>query len=120
MEFKSSYRYARISPRKARYVIDLVRGKSVNDALRILRLTHKRSSYMIDKVIRAAIAAANENLDVDVDSLYLTQALVDVGPTRKWQRPRPRGMSARILKRTSHITVVLSEKLTSSVIKEKR
>ena len=118
MEFKSSYKYARISPRKVRYVIDLVRGKSVNDALRILRLTHKRSSYMIDKVIRAAIATANEN--VDVDSLYLAQALVDVGPTRKWQRPRPRGMSARILKRTSHITIVLSEKLKSSAIKEKR
>ena len=75
MEFRSSYRYARISPRKARYVIDLVRGKSVNDALRILRITHKRSSYMIDKVIRAAIAAANESLDVDIDSLYVAQAL---------------------------------------------
>lgn len=118
MEFKSSYKYARISPRKVRYVIDLVRGKSVNDALRILRLTHKRSSYMIDKVIRAAVASANENFDVDIDSLYLAQALVDVGPTRKWQRPRPRGMSARILKRTSHITVVLSEKLKNSVVKE--
>lgn len=110
MEYKSSYKYARISPRKARYVIDLVRGKSVNDALRILRLTHKRASYMIDKVIRAAVATANENIDVDVESLYVKQALVDAGPTRKWQRPRPRGMSARILKRTSHISVTLSEK----------
>jgi len=119
MEFKSCYKYARISPRKARYVIDLVRGKSVNDALRILRVTHKRASYMIDKVIRAAIAAANENLDVDVDSLYVTQALVDAGPTRKWQRTRPRGMSARILKRTSHISVVLSEKAKNTNIKNK-
>ncbi|OHB84047.1 MAG: 50S ribosomal protein L22 [Planctomycetes bacterium RIFCSPHIGHO2_02_FULL_38_41] len=109
MEFKSIYKYARISPRKARYVIDLVRGKSVNDALRILRLTHKRASYMIDKVIRAALASANENLDVDADSLYIAQALVDCGPTRKWFRPRPRGVSATILKRTSHITIVLSE-----------
>lgn len=119
MEFRSCYKYARISPRKARYVIDLVRGKSVNDALRILRVTHKRSSYMIDKTIRAAIAAANENLDVDIDSLYVTQALVDAGPSRKWQRPRPRGMSARILKRTSHITVVLSEKAKSQIFKNK-
>lgn len=111
MEFKSSCRYARISPRKARYVVDLVRGKSVNDALRILRVTHKRASYMVDKVIRAAVAAANENLDVDIDSLYVAQALVDGGPSRKWHRPRPRGMSARILKRTSHITIVLSEKV---------
>lgn len=110
MEFRSSCKYAKISPRKARYVIDIVRGKSVNDALRILRATQKRASYMIDKAIRAAIASANENLDVDVDSLYVSQALVDGGPTRKWQRTRPRGMSARILKRTSHITVVLSEK----------
>ncbi len=110
MEFRSCYRYAKISPRKARYVIDLVRGKSVNDALRILRVTHKRASYMIDKVIRAAIASANENLEADVDSLYVTQALVDCGPSRKWRRPRPRGMAAPILKRTSHITVVLSEK----------
>src|SRR5574340_516645 len=110
MKFKSSYKYARISPRKARYVIDLVRGKSVNDALRILRQTHKRASYMIDKVIRAAVAAASENIDVDVESLYISQALVDAGPSRKWQRPRPRGMSARILKRTSHIAVTLSEK----------
>jgi len=110
MEFRSCCKYARISPRKARYVIDLVRGKSVNDALRILRATHKRASYMIDKVIRAAIAAANENLDVDVDSLIVTQALVDCGPTTKRQRTKPRGMSAPILKRTSHITVVLSKK----------
>ncbi|OOP55407.1 MAG: 50S ribosomal protein L22 [Candidatus Brocadia carolinensis] len=118
MEFRSSYKYARISPRKARYVIDLVRGKSVNDALRILRVTHKRSSYMIDKTIRAAIAAANENLEVDIDSLFVTQALVDAGPTRKWQRTRPRGMSGRILKRTSHITVVLSEKLKNAQIRK--
>ena len=117
MEFRSCFRYARISPRKARYVIDLVRGKSVNDALRILRVTHKRASYMIDRVIRAAVASANENLDVDVDSLIVAQALVDAGPTRRWQRTRPRGMSARILKRTSHITVVLSDKIGGGIRK---
>jgi large subunit ribosomal protein L22 len=119
MEFKSSHKYARMSPRKVRYVIDLVRGKSVNDALRILRLTHKRASYMVDKVIRAAVAAANENMDADVESLYVTRATVDVGPTRKWQRPRPRGMSARILKRTSHITVTLAEKTKRAKLKNK-
>ncbi|MGQ3685058.1 MAG: 50S ribosomal protein L22 [Candidatus Loosdrechtia sp.] len=110
MEFKSSHKYARISPRKARYVMDLVRGKSVSDALRLLRLTHKRASYMVDKVIRAAMSAANEDMEVDVESLYIARATVDTGPSRKWQRPRPRGMSARILKRTSHITVTLTEK----------
>lgn len=119
MEFRSCYKYAKISPRKARYVMDLVRGKSVNDALRILRVTHKRASYMIDKAIRAAIATANENLDIDVDLLYVTRALVDCGPSRKWQRPRPRGVSARILKRTSHLTVVLSEKAKGVSVKGK-
>jgi len=114
MEFKSTHKYARISPRKARYVIDLIRGKPVNDALRILRMTQKRSSYMIDKVIRAALAAANESMEADIDSLYVKLAFVDGGPSRKWFRPRPRGMSARILKRTSHITVVLAQKGNSS------
>lgn len=110
MDYRSCHRYAKISPRKARYVIDLIRGKSVNDALRTLRLTHKRASYMIDKVIRAALAAANENVSAEVETLYVKHALVDGGPSRKWFRPRPRGMSSRILKRTSHITVVLAEK----------
>ncbi|MDR4508859.1 MAG: 50S ribosomal protein L22 [Candidatus Brocadiaceae bacterium] len=118
MEFRACHRFARISPRKARYVIDLVRGKSVNDALRILRATHKRSSCMIDKVIRAALAAANENLSVDVDSLHVVRAMADGGPTRKWHRTRARGMSTSILKRTSHITIVLSEKTKKVKIKK--
>lgn len=108
MEFRSTYRFAKIAPRKARYVIDLIRGKSVNDALEILRFTKKRASYMIDKVLRAAMASANESMEGDVDTLCVSEARVDGGPVRKWQRPRPRGMSARILRRTSHITVVLS------------
>ncbi len=108
MEFKSIYKFAKISPRKARYVIDLIRGKSVNDALEILRFTKKRAAYMIDKVLRAAMASANESMEGDVDTLCVSEARVDGGPSRKWHRTRPRGMSARILRRTSHITVVLS------------
>lgn len=114
MEFKSTYKYAKISPRKARYVIDLIRGKSVNDALEILRFTKKRASFMIDKVLRAAMASANENMEADVDSLSVSEARVDGGPARKWYRARARGSSARILKRTSHITVVLSDGRESS------
>lgn len=111
MEFKSLYKYARTSPRKVRYVIDLVRGKSVNEALAILRVTNKRASYLIDKVIRAAVASADENSNISIDSLYVAEAKVDGGPTRKWHRPRSRGMMNRILRRTSHITIVLSERL---------
>ena len=108
MEFKSTYKYAKISPRKARYVIDLIRGKTATDALEILRFTKKRAAYMIDKALRAAMASANEGLEGDVDSLCISEARVDGGPVRKWFRPRARGVSARIVKRTCHITVILS------------
>ena len=110
MEFKSLYKYARISPRKVRCVIDLVRGKSVNEALEILRVTNKRASCMINKVIRAAAASADESANVNIEDLYVLVAKVDGGPVRKWHRPRSRGMMNRILKRTSHITIVLSDR----------
>jgi large subunit ribosomal protein L22 len=109
MNFKASCKYVRISPRKARYVVDLIRGRSVNHALEALRLTHRRASYIIDKTLRAAIAGANERQDVDIDSLYIKEIYVDGGPVRKWFRPRARGVSATIKKRTSHISLVLSD-----------
>ena len=108
MNFKASYKYAKISPRKVRYVVDLIRGKSVNDALGILRFTSKRASSVIDKTLRAAIAGANENLDADIDSLYIKEIYVDGGPVRKWFKPRARGVSNVIKSRTSHISLVLS------------
>ncbi len=109
MNFKASCKYVRISPRKARYVVDLIRGKSVNNALGILRFTNKRASYIIDKTLRAAIASSSENLDLDIDSLFIEEIRVDGGPMRKWFRPRARGVSAMIKKRTSHIFLVLSD-----------
>ncbi|MGR3310519.1 MAG: 50S ribosomal protein L22 [Candidatus Brocadiales bacterium] len=109
MEFKSTHRFAKISPRKVRYVIDLIRGKTINDALEILRFTKKRASFMIDKVLRAAMASANESMEGDVDALCVSEARVDGGPVRKWFRPRARGMSAPILRRTSHIIIILSD-----------
>ncbi|MFQ5965448.1 MAG: 50S ribosomal protein L22 [Candidatus Scalinduaceae bacterium] len=109
MDFVSSCKYARISPRKVRYVVDLIRGKSVNNALEILRFTNKRASCFIDKTLRAAIASSNENLDVDIDSLYIKEIRVDGGPVSERFRPRARGVSAMIKKRTSHISLVLSD-----------
>jgi len=109
MNFKASCRYVKMSPRKARYVVDLIRGKSVNHALEVLRLTNKRASYVIDKTLRAAIAGASENQDVDIDSLFIKEIYVDGGPARKWFMPRARGVSSMIKKRTSHISLVLSD-----------
>lgn len=109
MNFKASCRYVKISPRKARYVVDLIRGKSVNHALEILRVTNRRASYVVDKTLRAAIAGASENQDVDIDSLFIKEVCVDGGPSRKWYRPRARGVSSMIKKRTSHISLVLSD-----------
>jgi len=109
MEFKASHRFARISPRKAKLVMDLIRGLGVNDALEFLRLCPKRASYMIDKVIRSAVASATENADVDTDSLFVARAYAECGPTIKRYRPRARGMATTIRKRTSHLVVVLSD-----------
>ena len=109
MDFKASCKYVRISPRKARYVVDLIRGKSVNNALEVLRFTNKRASHIIDKTLRTAIAGANENLDMDIDSLCVKEIRVDGGPVRKWHRPRARGVSTMIKRRTSHISLVLSD-----------
>ncbi len=108
MDIKVSCKHVKVSPRKARYVVDLIRGKSANNALEILRFTNKRASYFIDKTLRAAVAGASENLDVDIDSLRVKEVRVDGGPVRKWHRPRARGVSTMIKRRTSHITLVLS------------
>ena len=108
MKFVSTYRYAPMSPRKARYVIDLIRGKGINEVLNTLRFTRKRAAPMIYKVVRAAMAAAEENPDVDVDTLKVSLARVDGGPTRKGRLPRPRGIATMLLFRTCHIRVELS------------
>ena len=111
MEFMASHRFAKISPRKARLVIDLIRGYHVSEALELLRRVEKRAAYMIDKVLRSAIANAVENGSVDADALYVAAARVDPGPVRKWHRPRSRGMWNRIRRRTSHIWITLSDEL---------
>ncbi len=111
MAVKSVGRYVKVSPRKARLVIDMIRGRDVQDALDILRDSPKAIAENIEKIVKVAVADA-ENTEVvsDVDALYIKEAYVDQGPTMKRFRPRAMGRATRIRKRTSHITVVLEEK----------
>ncbi|MFW5967601.1 MAG: 50S ribosomal protein L22 [Persicimonas sp.] len=105
----ASARQQRIAPKKARPVIDLVRGKPVLEALDILQFTQKKAAPMIAKVIESALhnVEENEDLDWDIDDLVVAQAMVDEGPTLRRFKPRAMGRATRINKRTSHITVVL-------------
>lgn len=110
MEVKASTRQIRISPRKVRIVIDLVRGKSVDEALTLLKFIPKRASEPIAKVIKSAAANAEHNFNLNKDNLVVAQAFVDQGPTMKRFHPRQRGQAFPILKRSSHITVTVKEK----------
>jgi len=103
-------RYIRISPRKARLVIDLIRGRGVNDALATLMYTPKAASPIVTKLLNSAIANAENNLDMDRDDLYVAEVYADPGPTLKRFVARSRGSASPILKRTSHITIVLDQK----------
>ena len=107
---RATARYIRMSPRKVRQVVDLIRNKDIGEALAILQLTPRAASSVVEKLLRSAIANAENNHDMDPDLLYVAECYVDQGPTLKRIRPRARGMADRILKRTSHITVVLKEK----------
>ena len=109
-EVKSVAKYVRIAPRKVRIVMDLIRGKKVDDAFAILKFTPKRGSRLIEKVLKSAVANAENNFDMDTDKLYVTTCFVDQGPTLKRIHPRSRGQAFGILKHTSHITVMVSEK----------
>lgn len=110
MEAQAKARYVRIAPRKVRIVVDLIRGKSVGDALAILRSTPKAASPLVEKVLNSAVANAEHNLEMSTDDLYIARVFVDQGPTFKRYRARARGMASRIKKKTSHITLVVAEK----------
>ncbi len=110
MEAKAQARFVRIAPRKARIVVDLIRGKGVDEALSILTFTPKKGSKLIEKVLRSAIANAENNHDMSKDDLFISRAYVDEGPTLRRFRPRALGRATRIRKRTSHITVALRER----------
>ncbi|KEQ22377.1 50S ribosomal protein L22 [Paenibacillus tyrfis] len=107
---KAIVRYVRIAPRKAQLVVDLIRGKQVGEAIAILRHTPKAASPIVEKLLNSAIANAEHNYSMDPNSLVVSQAFVDQGPTLKRFRPRAMGRASRINKRTSHITLVVSEK----------
>ncbi|KLU67499.1 MULTISPECIES: 50S ribosomal protein L22 [Desulfosporosinus] len=110
MQAKAVAKYVRISPRKVRQVVNLIRGKKVSDAFAILQFTAKGSSADVTKVLKSAVANAEHNYDMDTDELIITQICVDEGPTLKRIKPRAMGRADQIRKRTSHITVVVGEK----------
>ena len=110
MEAKAIAKNVRIAPRKARVVMDIIRGKSVADAFAILKFTPKVGAEIIEKVLKSAVANAENNFDMNVDNLYVSTCFVDQGPTMKRIHPRSRGQAFKILQRTSHITVAVEER----------
>ena len=107
---KAIARTVRIAPRKVRLVVDLIRGKKIGEAVAILRHTPKAASPVVEKVLKSAVANAEHNYDLDINSLVVSEVFVDEGPTLKRFRPRAQGRASAINKRTSHITLVVSEK----------
>mgnify|MGYP001266342778 CR=1 FL=1 len=110
MQAKAHARYIRISPRKVKLVIDLIRGKAVGEAISILRHTPKAASPVVEKLLNSAVANAEHNFSLDPNKLYISEIYVNPGPIMKRFQPRAHGRAARINKRTSHITLVVSEK----------
>ena len=110
MAAKASIKYTRMSPQKARLVVDLIRGKKVEDALNILSLTPKASARIVEKLLKSAVANSSQDSNVDVDTLYVDTIYVNQGTTLKRFRARAMGRAGKIQKKTSHITVVLKEK----------
>ena len=117
-EARAIAKYIRISPRKVRQVIDLIRGKRVRDALAILKFTPKRASTAIEKVIKSAAANAENNLEMNKDDLFVAEAFVDQGPSLRRYNPRAMGRADLIKRRTSHVTVVVREKEEAETIKK--
>ena len=110
MAFTAKHTFARIAPRKARLVMDMIRGRNVDDAIAMLRFAKQRSSGMIEKVIRSAVANANETDTPPRNTLYVAKAWVDPGPIIKRFQPKDRGKAYPIKKRTSHLIVELDER----------
>jgi large subunit ribosomal protein L22 len=110
VEAKAVAKYVRIAPRKVRVVMDLIRGKSVAEAFAILKFTPKVGAEAIEKVLKSAVANAENNFDMNVDNLYVSSCFVDQGPTMKRIHQRSRGQAFKMLKRSSHITVAVDEK----------
>ena len=115
MTAKAEARHIRVSPQKARLVVDLIRGRKANDAIITLRSVNKRIAPTVEKVLHSAIAnaqhlAEQDEVDLDVDRLYVTEAYVNEGPRQKRVRPAPMGRAYRVQKRTAHIAIWVEEK----------
>lgn len=109
MEAKAIARYIRVSPQKARLVVDTIRGKKVNDAITVLAFTRKAVANIVDKVLKSAVANAENTKKIDVDTLYVKKAYVDQAPTMKRMHAKAMGRANVIRRRSSHITIVLDE-----------
>jgi large subunit ribosomal protein L22 len=110
MKVKAQARFVRQSPYKVRRVLDLVRGLPVEEAEHVLRLTQRGATEPVAKVLKSAIANAEHNHALDADELVIAEAFADEGPTLKRYRPRARGRATQIKKRTSHITIIVSDR----------
>lgn len=110
MEAKAYLRYTRIAPRKVQIVLDLIRNQPVDKAMAILRQTPKAASEQLEKLLKSAIANAENNFGMNREALYVSECFVSPGPTLKRIRPRAQGRAFRVLKRTSHITIAVKEK----------
>ena len=109
MEARAVTKYTRIAPRKARLVVDMIRGRGVEDALTVLDFTPKKAAKIVAKTLRSAVANAEDTQNVDVDTLYVKRVWVDEGPTAGRFRPRAQGRATPIRHRFSHITVVVDQ-----------
>lgn len=107
---KATAKVVRIAPRKVRLVVDSIRGKSVADAISTLRFANRGAAKPVEKVLLSALANAEHNFDLNAEDLYVSEAYVNEGPTLKRFRPRAQGSASPVNKRTSHITIVVSEK----------
>lgn len=110
MEVKATAKYMRISAQKVRRIVDAIKGRPAEAGLNALKFMPQKSAGMVEKILRSAIANADQNAELDVDSLVIKNIIVDEGPTLKRFRARARGRGSRILKRTSHITVIVAER----------
>ena len=111
MEAKAHLKYARISPRKVKIVLDLIRGKDVAQAMAILKNTPKSASEYLTKLLRSAVANAENNFNMDASKLYVSECFVCPGPILKRIMPGAKGRAFRILKRTSHVTITVKERV---------
>jgi large subunit ribosomal protein L22 len=119
MEFTAKAKYMRVSPQKARLVLDMIKGRRVEDALNMLEFTNKRIAPVVHKLLRSAVENANylsteKGVDVDLDRLYVKQAIANEGPRMKRIRPAPMGRAYRYQRRISHMEIVLAEKAAAA------